>query len=361
MLGTTWTIVDDFQLVAGEHSNPSGLATAAPNTIYAVGVARQNTFNWHVRRSVDGGANWEDVDTMSGGASEVVVAPNGNVFVVGTSNTDRLVRRSVDGGDSWETVDTVPLSPGACSAGSLVVASDGTVYVGGGCDLDGLLVRRSTDGGDTWEDVDTFIFENGAASRMGTLGIDANDRVYAGGNGSELDGVLHWIVRSGTESGSWTTVDDFQLAAGSNATSNGFGGRTAIYAAGYARDASFNFHWIVRRADIADPTAWTTVDDLGAADAIEEREARSLYEDPMGTFIVAGNVLPNGGVSRAIFRRSEDGMSWQDMGEYNYVTDKPSSAVGNLVADAAGNVYGMIRGVDANDTAHWIVRKLGCE
>jgi hypothetical protein len=32
-----------------------------------------------------------------------------------------------------------------------------------------------------------------------------------------------------------------------------------------------------------------------------------------------------------------------------------------LTSDPAGNVYVMVRGLDATDNAHWLVRKLACD
>jgi hypothetical protein len=235
-LAGSWQTIDDFQLAAGQHSNPATVVAAPPNRLYAVGIARMGTFQWLVRRSNDGGANWETVDGgMSGGASDAVVDTAGTVFVVGNTEAGRIVRRSTNNGDSWMTVDTIPVSTPTdpCNSGYLAVTPNGNVYVAAGCDSTGVIVRRSIDGGDTWNPVDTFRYTTTTPTRMGTLGVDASGQVYVGGYGVQAGGSIHWLVRRGTGTGTWTTVDDFQLVAGGEANVATFGGTGAIYAAGY--------------------------------------------------------------------------------------------------------------------------------
>ncbi len=359
VLGTNWTTIDEFQLSPGELSSPEGIATAPPNTLFTVGVARMITFRWHVRRSLDGGQTWDDVDMLdAGGAGDVVVDQSGNVFVVGTLNQDRIVRRSVDGGDEWTTVDTFPLAADSpCSSGALAVDSNGIVYVSGTCDVEGVTVRRSVDGGDNWETVETFLLE--APTRMPAIGVDANDQVYVGGNANEA-GFTRWLVRRGTDLGSWSTADNYQLSDVFEARNTGFGGRDAIYAVGSALDDDGLRHWIVRRAALDDAAGFTTVDDV-APEAGTEREAQSIYQDRLGRLIVAGRITDQNVSSVVAYRHSDDGVTWQDGEEFAYVQGLNSQPVGRLVADSQGNLYGMVNGAGTDGAGHWIVRKLPCE
>jgi hypothetical protein len=45
--------------------------------------------------------------------------------------------------------------------------------------------------------------------------------------------------------------------------------------------------------------------------------------------------------------------------EWAYSPGKASSP-GELVADRRSNVYATVRAVDADDRAHWLVRRLAC-
>ena len=362
-LADSWQTIGDFQLAAGQHSNPATVVAAPPNRLYAVGIARMGTFQWVVRRSNDGGATWERVDGegMSGGASDVVVDMAGTVFVVGNTDAGRIVRRSTDNGDSWMTVDTIPGGTGndPCNAGYLAVTPNGNVYVAAGCDSTGVIVRRSTDGGDTWNQVDGFRYTTTAQTRMGTLGVDATQQVYVGGYGVEPGGSVHWLVRRGTGTGTWTTVDDFQLVNGGEASVANFGGTSAIYAAGYAIDADGAAHWIVRRAQY-DDQRFTTVDDVGPIQNMERLAAHSVFQASSGAFVAAGSSAVGSSPGRVVYRRSADGEAWSPAGDFAYVSGQDSSPAGRITQDAAGNLYGMVRGVGADGFAHWILRRLSC-
>jgi hypothetical protein len=360
----TWQTIDDFQLAVGQHSNPGAIAAAPPNRLYTVGVARMGTFRWHARRSRDGGGTWEDMgdfDSFAGGASDVVVDSAGTVFVVGNADTGRIVRRSTNNGDTWMTVDTIPGGTGTdpCSSGWLALTPNNTVYVAAGCDSVGVIVRRSTNGGDTWNQVDSFKYMQ-PQTRMGTLGVDTSGQVYVGGVGVSPDGVTHWLIRRGTGVGTWTTVDDFLLAGGNSARVANFGGTDAVYAAGTADDADGAAHWIVRRAPLDDPSGFRTVDDVSPTQNMERLAAHNVYQTSSGEFIASGYSAVGTAPGRVIYRRSADGESWSSMGDFVYVSGQDSSPEGRLVADASGNLFGMVRGVDADGAAHWVVRKLTC-
>jgi hypothetical protein len=233
------------------------------------------------------------------------------------------------------------------------------VYVAGSCDVEGITVRRSQDGGDNWVTVETFQLQAGAPTRMPAVGVDANDRIYVGGN-ANLAGFTRWLVRRGTGEGTWSTADDYVLSDGAEARAVGFGGRDAVYAVGSARDDNQLRHWIVRRAGLDAPSTFTTVDDV-APDAGGEREAQSLYQDRRGGLIVAGRTLDEGGTARVLYRHSPDGVRWQNGEEFAYIPGANSAPVGRLVADAQGNLFGMVSGADLDGAGHWIVRKLPCE
>jgi hypothetical protein len=291
----------------------------------------------------------------------VAVAPSGDVFVAGNDDKNRLVRRSINGGDDWTTVDTFPLADGTpCASGALAIALNGDVYVGGTSDAEGLSVRRSTNG-TSFETVETFLYADGQPTRMGSLGVDADGLVYAGGLGVGATGGGHWVIRAGAAKGTWSTVDDFQLAEGLEASVLGFGGRTTLFALGSASDETPRVHGIARRRSNAGLVAFGTVDDVTPTTTATEYRSNGLVETTSGAFILAGRALDEDGIGFAYFRRSADGIAWQDAGNYSYMPGKDTGAPGRLVEDDRGNVFGMIRGVGEDDVARWIVRKLACE
>jgi hypothetical protein len=364
-LADSWQTIDDFQLAAGQHSNPASIASAPPNRLYAVGIARMGTFQWTVRRSNDGGGTWDPVDDegVQGGASDVVVDSAGTVFVVGGAAAGRIVRRSTDNGDNWTTVDTIPVASPTdpCSSGWLAKTANDTIYVAAGCDSTGVVVRRSTNGGDSWSPVESFRYTTTTPTRMGTLGVDATGQAYVGGTAVQaMDGSNHWLVRRGTGSGTWTTVDDYQLAPANYANvASFFGSADAIYAAGSANDAAGASHWIIRRASNNDPSGFTTVDDVGPSANLETLAAHSVYQASSGMFVAAG--LSRGNApARVVYRRSSNGQTWSPAGDFQYVNGADSAPVGRITEDAAGNLFGMVRGVGTDGFAHWIVRKLPC-
>ena len=176
-----------------------------------------------------------------------------------------------------------------------------------------------------------------------------------------MDGSNHWLVRRGTGSGTWTTVDDYQLAPANYANvANVFGSADAIYAAGSANDAAGASHWIIRRASIGDPSRFTTVDDVGPSANMETLAAHSVHQTSSGTFVAAGSSRVGNAAARVVYRRSSNGQTWSPAGDFQYVNGADSAPVGRITEDAAGNLYGLVRGVGTDGFAHWIVRKLPC-
>jgi len=128
-----------------------------------------------------------------------------------------------------------------------------------------------------------------------------------------------------------------------------------VYAAGTADDASGK-HWIIRRLT---GNAWQTVDDYTVASATA-LVASAVYEGD-GVIVAIGTVTDAASVSSVLVRRStDDGKTWTAGTPWTYAAKKSSNAVGNLVADGTGNVYAAVRGVAADDHAHWIIRRMAC-
>jgi hypothetical protein len=208
--------------------------------------------------------------------------------------------------------------------------------------------------------VDGFQYTPAMATRMGMLGADADGQVYVGGAAVGADGATHWLVRRGTGTGTWTTIDDYQLAPGASARLISFGGRDGMFAAGTAADAAGAAHWIIRRLSMRTAGTFTTLVDAPPTQAMEQLEAHSVYQTPAGALFAVGRTAVGTTPGRVMYRRSDDGQGWTAMGTFMYVAGQDTAPAGRIVGDAAGNLFSMARGVDAAGSAHWLVRKLTC-
>jgi hypothetical protein len=370
-LGSTWTVVDDFVYSPGEPSNVGAIAAGPAGELYVSGVVRQGMFRALLRKSVDGGATWTtlegvDPDSMQPvGGSGLVVDPAGVLFTVGVQGGQRVVWRSDDGGETFSRLDdaiTIPTTI-PCNTGAIAREADGTLYTVASCDDTGWLVRRGEDSGATWSTASTFQLATGKPARSGEVFVDAMGRPFTAGQAHDALDVNHWVVRGPDAQGNWATLDDYQLGQDAHAAAASLGGRTRLFAVGAAATALPDFtgsHWIVRSQD---PTtrAWSTADDF-APSMTATSWAMAIYEDPAGALLVAGYVDETGtGANSAVARRSDDGgASWRVVDTYSYQAGKPTAAT-HLASDPAGNVYMTVRGVDATDNPHWIVRKLACD
>jgi hypothetical protein len=182
----------------------------------------------------------------------------------GKTTTSWVVRKSADGSaGSWSTVDVVA-PPAGYSATARAVAGDnyGNIYVAG--DTYSLvnksvipkwLVRQSSSGGATWTNADAFSYAPGMLSIASGMGKDSVGNPVVAGTGQDSKGALHWLVRRPLQ-GTWTTVDDYQLAAGQPAaagdswedcvTTDAAGN---VLVTGDGVDATGVDHWIVRRTN----------------------------------------------------------------------------------------------------------------
>jgi hypothetical protein len=272
--GLTWANSDN--VLGGQ---AAGFAADTLGNVYVVGNAGQA---WIVRKGTPdglGGVVWTTVDQFSSslqGASAAAVFchPTAGVFVAGnfpSKNIDRLisggsryipawvVRRSLDGGASWSTVDTYQLDSSSYSfAYGLGADAQGRIYAVGRSS-GYWTVRRSATGGGSWATVDQFQILSTkktshdviSAIAHGFAADSAGNLFVAGWANSSLGG--EWIVRENPGgTGSWQTVDTFQYAAGSYASSAALTGDTAghVLVAGSGNaPAGVNggTHWIVRK------------------------------------------------------------------------------------------------------------------
>jgi len=271
-----------YQYTAGQWADATGFAADNAGNVYVAGGARdlvvtgsgkhqttQSNNHWLVRRSSDGGASWANVDDVVGpSANGIAVVPGAGVFAVGGRFIPGSwqVRRSVSGNaGTWSNVDG-PYPNGAARAvtgdgqGNIFVA--GTSFVVTGTVKNkgqttqtgyyGWTTRMSADGGSTWAPVDSDISINGSGAWG--IGRDAAGHVVVVGTAPGVAANGHWIVRSRDDSGTWQTIDDYQLVAGNGASASSVVTDAAgnLYVAGSAHDATGD-HWIVRRLAASAP------------------------------------------------------------------------------------------------------------
>jgi hypothetical protein len=221
--GATWTTVDDFLMTSvwGNHDDIGIAADAAGNVFVSATdfyVSGSNAYPlWSVRKGV-GGTSFSTVDTvLNGRPTDVFVHPTAGVFVVGMTSSSWLVRRSTDGGATWSNVDVfqsaVPMGI-AANASGLYVVGHGYIF-NKGITSAHWIVRKSTNGGNSWTTVDDYQLSAGSSTQARCVASDANGNLVVAGSAAGK-----WIVRkSAGGTGPWTTVDVFQNA-GSVTTPN---------------------------------------------------------------------------------------------------------------------------------------------
>jgi hypothetical protein len=185
--------------------------------ILAVGsaqIAKTKPPAWIVRRSLDGGSTWSIIDifqlssqlgsrALSAGADAL-----GNIYVVGTGELMSkgtayghwVVRRSMNGGSSWTSVDSYQFSTSGDSLANRFAAdSNGNLYVSGTASAtkEGAahwIVRKYPRGTGAWQTDDDFQFLPGQSSEPQAMTPNGFGNVFIGGLSFSSSG-SHWLVR----------------------------------------------------------------------------------------------------------------------------------------------------------------------
>jgi hypothetical protein len=309
--GNNWSVLDDYAPPGREVELGGvlggGIASDSVGNLYVSSFNYDNASygraGWYVRRSVDDGLTWatvvdfavapvltyaDDVAVAADGAGDVYVAAC-DVYVLNSVwYHDWTIRKGI-GGTSFSTIEVLPNSfpkdifvhP---TAGVFVVGSTQAAQKGGTVGI--WFVRRSTDAGASWSTVDTFQLASGY--RSVAMGVAANSTgIYVVGSASasyKSGAPSHWIVRKSTNGGnSWTTVDDYQLAAGNSSEARCIAtdANGNLWVAGRGNAGQGN-RWIVRKS-VGGAGLWTTVDVFDAG-----VDANAIASSPSGNVFVGG-------------------------------------------------------------------------
>lgn len=257
--GATWSIVDDF-VPGGQLTQANAIAADPAGNVYVAGFADygNGTLAWMIRKGV-GGIGFTTVDSFTSGdypgPSGIYVHPTAGILAVGSakvtvkrvSSQAWLVRRSTNGGASWQTVDTFQLSSGTASRalgvggdalGNLYVVGSGTV-LSKGKSSSHWVVRKSATGGSAWSTLDDYQLSANNSAEAHSFVADANGNLLVAGQATSSTGT-HWIVRQNPGgTGAWATVDAYQNAAAFGIAANASGN---VFVGGASSTG-----WLVRR------------------------------------------------------------------------------------------------------------------
>ena len=277
-LTRVWTTIDDSLVLANDVGQAScaDILVTPSGDVYATGGSALGAGPGFLVRKRPAGASAfttvvADYSRQTAGAGwDQAFHPSYGVFVVGDVNGIWTVRRSKTGdAGNWATVDTFKTSEWTgSSAHAIVTTASGAVHVAGWAYSSKTrkyhwLVRSSYDGGSTWSITDTYSY-GGSTVDLSTITEDAAGNLLVCGQAADSAGKLWWLVRKGVpgttrvkQGGKWVNLptltwsnsDVYRLATGQPARANGLtvDSAGAVFASGWAADATGVSRWIVRK------------------------------------------------------------------------------------------------------------------
>ncbi len=368
-LDTAWTTADDFQLSTSNDSVARVTGSDLSGNLYVggEGIDSSGRKYWVVRKSADRGSTWTGVDQYQLVATRSAIAyafsfdPVGNIYFGGEAYDDSsidhwVIRKSSNGGANWSVVDQ--------DASSSFIRGMGRDRRGNPFAVGGdphWSVRTSANNGDTWILADSVSSGNNDANAAAT---DAAGNIYVVGYDDEGGAANHWRVRKSSDDGAtWTFVDKYQLSPDKSAEARGIVVHPTgdLFVSGYANDADSHKHWIVRKSADAGAT-WITVDDFVHTED-RNSESYSITADAFGTLYAAGSAIHTGSTPKWTVRASVDqGGSWTTTDSYILSAGAYSSIAHHAFKHPNGDVYvaGFAQNAATPSVRHWIVRRLAC-
>lgn len=202
---------DDYRKAAKKRSLCQRIISSE-SALYAVGygVGDQDQSFGIVRKKKLGEKEWKTVDDFALASNKDTLAysitVHGDVLYwvgAGTKSDESVawvVRKSTDGGTQWETVDEYQMASKKTSiAQSVVIGADGSIFVAGYGTTSGdktkWVVRRSQDAGKTWEVYEDYALTSGKNAAASDLFLDDLGHLYVSGYGTDSSDQTHMMVR----------------------------------------------------------------------------------------------------------------------------------------------------------------------
>jgi BNR repeat-like domain len=199
----------------------------------AIAVAGSNLYlAWHddspgnneiyFRKSVDGGAHWQDVQrlTYNSGSSldPAIVVKNTTVYLTWHDDTagngEVYFRKSNDGGATWQSVKRLTNNSSWSQAAAIAV-SGANVYVtwhDGAPGNNEIYLRKSTDGGANWQTAKRLTFTAGQ-SDCPSLGVNGSIVFVTWYDDTPGNNEIYF-VSSGDGGSSWQAVQRLTYTSG---------------------------------------------------------------------------------------------------------------------------------------------------
>ncbi len=330
--------------------------------------------HWLTRKSANNGTTWSNSDdfnltpTRSSGAQAVGRDSLGNIYAAGfgfdaTSSQTWVVRKSADNGTTWTTVDTfLYSSPNLSIAFGIFGDNSGNVFaIGNGSDGANThwIVRRSADQGATWTTVDNYMLAAGKDAHPYTINMDSLGNLYACGYALGTPAGAHWIVRKSTDAGlSWNTVDDFQYLSPNDSVPTTLTGDSLgnMFVSGSGRVTDQTFHWLTRKSTDQGAT-WSTVDDFNYV-AGKGSVSQGIIIDSLNNLYATGFGADSTNINHWLTRKSTNqGTSWSTVDDFNYVAITNNTQANMVGVDNSGNIYSTGQGTVTTGSNHWLTRK----
>jgi len=198
--GVTW-ITNSPMTNSGGRLILTGNYRAANGDLYmgGIGYNPDNTYNWFTYRSSDNALTFPVVDLIAGGgyggpysfieAGNNIIAA-GEIYINAGGASNWVVRISKDGGASWQNAQTLEFTSGPFfkGTGGLTIDSRGTIYLTGNTRFPAKqYIQQSDDQGMNWRIIYGFDSPVDLGSIFYNIRTDAKDGLELYGLGGNID------------------------------------------------------------------------------------------------------------------------------------------------------------------------------
>jgi hypothetical protein len=163
---------------------------------------------------------------------------------------------------------------------------------------------------------------------------------------------------------SWTTVIDYQLAAGKSTDGLGLAVDSLgdVFSSGYGYDAAGATHGLVLATDSTEST-WLLSDDTNPSSSQDNSVVFGVAVDPQANVYSAGWLTPPCSSRKScpgqywyVRKSSNAGQTWSTVDLFQYAAGQTAVAYGSA-SDNSGNLFVAGLANDAKRVGHWVVRR----